>query len=111
MQSALFAFFGAVLLGVAASGCQTTTDAVKTSKPTLPLAARPTPRTGLSAQEINKGAKLALNKCVRCHQLYDPTAYQGAEWRAWMAKMARKAHLKSDEADLVLRYFEGFRQP
>jgi hypothetical protein len=112
MQSAFLASLGAVLLAVAASGCQTTTDDVKaSSKPTLRLDARPTPRGGLSADEIRMGAKLALNKCVRCHQLYDATAYQEAEWRAWMVMMSRKAHLKPDQEELLLRYFEGFRQP
>ena len=112
MQSALLASLGATLLAVTAFGCRTTTDAVKaSSKPTLRLDARPTPRTGLSAEEIRKGAKLSLNKCVRCHQLYDPTAYQDPEWRAWMVKMSRKAHLKPDQAELLSRYFEGFKQP
>jgi len=111
MQSALLASLGAVLLAVASFGCRTTTAATKvSSKPTLRLDARPTPRAGLSPDEISMGAKLALNKCVRCHQLYDPKAYNDAEWRTWMMKMSRKAHLKPDQEELLSRYFEGFRQ-
>jgi len=56
------------------------------------------------------GAKLALNKCVRCHQLYDPKAYNDSDWRVWTMKMSRKAHLKPDQEELLSRYFEGFRQ-
>jgi len=111
MQSALWATLG-VLLAVGAVGCRSTAGEVKASaKPTLRLDARPRPRDGLSSAEIRLGAKLALNKCVRCHQLYDPTAYQEVEWRTWMSKMSRKAHLKPDQAELLSRYFEGFRQP
>lgn len=112
MQSALLTSLCAVVLAVTAFGCRTTTDAVKASpKPTLRLDARPTPRAGLSAEEIRKGAKLSLGKCVRCHQLYDPTAYQDSEWRSWIAKMSKKAHLNHDQAELLSRYFEGFKQP
>lgn len=112
MQNALLTSLCAVVLAVAAFGCRTTTDAVKaSSKPTLRLDARPTPRAGLSAEEIRKGAKLSLGKCVRCHQLYDPKAYQDAEWRTWIAKMSRKAHLKPNQEELLSRYFEAFKQP
>ena len=81
----------------------------KASKPALPLSARPAPTAGLSSEEINRAAKLCVNKCVRCHQLYDPAPYSDSAWRMWMTKMASKSHLKPEETDLLSRYFEAFR--
>lgn len=80
------------------------------SKPTLPLDARPAAGSGLSDEEITRAAKLTVNKCVRCHQLYDPAQYSNTDWITWMGKMSRKAHLKPDQTQLLSRYFDAFRQ-
>ena len=78
---------------------------------TLPLSAKPANTAGLSAQEINDGRKLFIAKCARCHPLYDPTPYSDVEWRNWMTKMSKKAHLKAEQAELLSRYLGGFRAP
>ena len=110
MQRVLLASLGVVFLATAVPGCRSAAGKVgASSKPFLPPDARPAPRVGLSAEEIKKGAKLSLGKCVRCHQLYDPATYQDTEWRAWMVKMSRKAHLKTEQEELLSRYFAAFR--
>ena len=99
----------AVVLSVWGMACRGVPHPKPTSKPSLPLDARPSAGAGLSADEISKAAKLSVNKCVRCHQLYDPVQYTDAVWASWMGKMSRKAHLKADQTELLSRYFEAFR--
>jgi hypothetical protein len=108
MRRFLFLCFAIALSGWGMA-CRGVPRAKATSKPTLPLDARPAAGAGLSDEEISRAAKLSLNKCVRCHQLYDPASYSDADWTAWMGKMSRKAHLKSDQTKLLSRYFEAFR--
>ena len=38
-----------------------------------------------------------------------PAAYGEAEWRAWMARMSRKARLKQDQEELLSRYLDALR--
>ena len=80
-----------------------------TSRQILSADARPTPGRDLSAAEVDRGADLCLNKCARCHKLYAPAQYSDVEWRSWMGKMTKKAHLTRDQAELLGRYLEAFR--
>ena len=110
MRRAGLVLIGALVLAAWALGCQSAAAGAKpSSKPTLPRNARPRPGPGLSAEDIHRAAKLCVNKCVRCHQLYDPSAYNDSQYHSWMTKMAGKAHLKTDQAELLARYFEAFR--
>lgn len=112
MHRILLAIVAALALTMWVVGCQSAAAVTKaSSKPALPLDARPTPRAGLSAPEINRAGRLSVAKCVRCHQLYNPAAYGDAQWRSWMTKMSKKAHLKLDQAELLSQYFEAFRAP
>jgi hypothetical protein len=63
----------------------------------------------LSAKESAEARKLYIAKCARCHKFYDPSAYSEGEWIWWMSKMRKKARLKSEQYDLLLRYTEGLR--
>jgi hypothetical protein len=64
----------------------------------------------LSPKEIAAAKKLYTAKCARCHKFYDPKLYPEAEWTSWMAKMRKKARLKKDQYDLLLRYTESLRR-
>jgi hypothetical protein len=33
------------------------------------------------------------------------------QWRYWMTKMSKKAHLKAEQEELVSRYLGAFRAP
>ncbi|HTL56557.1 MAG TPA: hypothetical protein VL361_12810 [Candidatus Limnocylindrales bacterium] len=90
-------------------GCRAGPPTVHTPKQILSVDARPAPRPDLSPAEVDRGANLCLNKCVRCHKLYAPAQYSDMEWRLWMTKMTKKAHLTRDQAELLGRYLEGFR--
>src|SRR5262249_54413254 len=79
------------------------------SRQILSADARPAPRPDLSATEVDRGANICLNKCVRCQKLYAPAQYSDSEWRSWMTKMTKKAHLTRDQAQLLGRYLDGFR--
>jgi len=106
----LVASFVAAWVLLAALGCVNMTAPKRTaSRPLLLPNLRPPPNPRLSAADINRAARLSLNKCVRCHPLYDPAAYNDGEWRSWMVKMARKAHLRTDQEDLLSRYFQALR--
>ena len=66
---------------------------------------------GLSAEEAVRARKLYRSKCARCHKFYPPADYSEAEWVSWMGKMSKKARLKSDQEQILLRYLDGFRSP
>ena|ERR1051326_1450540 len=109
-RRALMGLMAALVLAGWVMGCHSAAASTKpSSRPTLPRNARPTAKPGLSADDVNRGAKLCANKCLRCHQLYDPSAYSDSQWRSWMTKMTGKAHLKNDQAELLSRYLEAFR--
>lgn len=103
---------GLALLFVAAGplGCQTPAPrrGVK-ARPTLSATVRPPAMAQLSAVEVERGAKLFIAKCARCHPLYDPAAYDDAGWHRWMGKMRQKAHLKPEQEQLLSHYLEAFR--
>ena len=63
----------------------------------------------LSAEWVEPGRQLYLNKCARCHKFYDPRSYPEAEWRTWMHKMSRKSKLHPDQEALLTRYLDRFR--
>jgi hypothetical protein len=113
MKRFLWACF--VVLGVTTFGevgCQGPTLPAKTKKTrTLPSSARPANTAELSADEVNRGAKLCLAKCARCHPLYDPSAYSDVEWQQWMTRMSKKARLKTGQEELLSRYLQAFRLP
>jgi hypothetical protein len=64
---------------------------------------------GLSEAQITEAGKLYTEKCMRCHKSYDPRAYTGPQWQSWMSKMSRKAHLDSEQRDLLGRYLGAVR--
>ena len=91
---------------VALVGCATTAN----HSAALP----PTPRGAqalFSGTEIELARNLCLNKCVKCHNFYDPAKYNDVEWSKWMSKMNRKAKLDAAQAELLGRYLETFRHP
>ena len=63
----------------------------------------------LTDTEVKSARKLYLSKCAKCHKLYDPARYNDADWQSWMTKMAKKARLNSEQADLISRYVETIR--
>jgi hypothetical protein len=102
------AFLVAVAFGL--TGCQSSAPGGRTTGDSAPhLAAESASAAGLLAQEVSDASKLYVAKCARCHKFYDPAEYSGAEWRSWMIKMNKKAHLKSDQQELLSRYLEAFR--
>ena len=62
------------------------------------------------AEELSKAKDLYLTKCAKCHKLYDPSGYGDAEWSKWMEKMRKKAHLNSEEYNLIVAYCDFLRK-
>jgi len=106
MGRALLAVAVLLTVAIGLAGCQS---------PSLrehgPNAAAFAPANGaaLSALEIKEGARLYTLKCAKCHQFYDPADYSNQDWQSWMLKMSKKAHLKSDQEELLSRYLDAFR--
>ena len=101
-----------IVVAVNGGGCENLQASAKAKPiPTLPVSARPANTSGLSAEQISRGARLCVSKCVRCHPLYDPSFYGDAEWSTWMTKMSRKAHLKAEQEQLLREYLGAFRHP
>lgn len=88
-------------------GCQSSGSVDRTGATLLPELAASS--SGLTSDELERARQLSLVKCVRCHKLYNPARYSDAEWQSWMAKMGRKARLKSEDAELLSRYFNAYR--
>jgi hypothetical protein len=97
-----------LLVALALIGCQTNPPGM----PELvgPASQPPAGSAGLlSPAESPQARQLYLNKCARCHKLYDPAVYSEAEWRVWMRKMSHKAKLDPGQEDLLGKYLDGFR--
>jgi hypothetical protein len=105
---AAFPILLTVTLGFA--GCQSSAPGSRAGPDSIPQEA-PTPAsTGdLSPEELRSATRLYTAKCARCHKFYNPADYSDPEWRHWMTRMSRKAHLKLDQAQLLSRYLETFR--
>jgi len=109
MHRILSAFISMVTLAACSVGCQHKPPVMAQRIKTLSPSDRPANSAGLSAEEINAGAKLFLTKCARCHALYDPNQYTDVEFSRWMTKMSKKSHLKSEQEQLLSRYLGAFR--
>jgi hypothetical protein len=75
-----------------------------------PAGAVDSPRAPATYGELmERGEKLYVAKCARCHKFYDPAKYSDAKWHEWMDKMSKKARLKPDQRVILSEYLETFR--
>jgi cytochrome c5 len=61
--------------------------------------------------EIKKGRDVYTGKCAKCHQFYDPAAYNDFDWNHWMGRMRGEAKLNGDQAELLNRFLGSLRNP
>jgi cytochrome c5 len=89
-----------------AAGCGTSSGSRgdKKSSSTIPLSG-----PFATAESVEAGRSVYVQKCARCHRFYDPAAYPDEEWQSWMKKMTRKARLTSEQASLINQYLNSFR--
>ena len=105
----------AILLLLALSAAGVASCANSSRSPHAAVYALPVPsndavrNAGLNPASAQEGRKLYDAKCLRCHKSYDPHAYTGPQWDAWMNKMSRKAHLDTGQQDLLVRFLEAVR--
>lgn len=62
------------------------------------------------AEDLSKAKDLYLTKCAKCHKFYDPSGYDDKKWCQWMEKMRKKAHLDSEEYNLIVIYCDSLRK-
>lgn len=65
---------------------------------------------GLPDKDLDRGRKIYLSKCAKCHELYEPKTYSQKDWDEWMVKMARTSKLRLEQYDLAKRYADHLRQ-
>ena len=98
------------LTGAGLASCASSPPTRKGPSGPLPVANADAARAeGLSTLQTDAALKLYTAKCIRCHKSYDPHAYTGPQWQTWMSKMSRKAHLDSEQQDLLARYLQAVR--
>lgn len=91
------------------TGCQSPGGGTYGPPPLPPDAVGPPGPARISPEELPHAVNLYNLKCARCHKFYHPADYGPAEWRSWMGKMSRKAHLSSEQEALLSRYMDAFR--
>ncbi len=64
----------------------------------------------VSTGELAKGRGLYELKCAKCHKLYDPSDYSEEDWRLWIGKMRKKAHLNDETFCLIDGYLDSVRK-
>jgi hypothetical protein len=92
------------------AACQTASDRGN-SNIFPPIPADPALGHGFSAEEIATARSLYVNKCLRCHEHYNPADYEASEWDVWMKKMSKKAKLQTVQEEVLTRYLAHFRRP
>ncbi len=67
--------------------------------------------SGASAEEEGgkawAGERLYRKRCASCHRLRDPSEQTGEGWVEVMRRMAPRAHLSGDEAEVVLGWLRS----
>jgi mono/diheme cytochrome c family protein len=62
------------------------------------------------AESLPPGKRLYSTKCARCHQLYDPAAYDEKKWNMWMEKMRQKTRLTDNQFKQLDEYTRSLRE-
>ena len=56
----------------------------------------------VTAERLERGRSLYVNRCGSCHSLSAPGEYSEREWNSWVHKMAPKSRLnRSQEMNIV----------
>ena len=61
--------------------------------------------------DIKKGRDVYMGKCAKCHQFYDPAAYNDFDWNHWLGRMRGEAKLNGEQAELLNRFLVTIRNP
>jgi cytochrome c5 len=62
-----------------------------------------------SDKQLERGKKLYVIKCAKCHELHKPAAYKKADWDKWMEKMRKKSKLNDQDFEAIKSYTETLR--
>ena len=58
----------------------------------------------LTAERLEGGRSLYVNRCGSCHSLSAPGEYVEREWNSWVHKMAGKAHIDRDQEVSIVTF-------
>ncbi len=74
------------------------------------LALAPVNGKNIHIESLLKGRALYINKCGKCHYLYNPLKFTDEKWVKEMPDMSRKSKITSTEAELILKYIFIMRE-
>lgn len=64
-------------------------------------------QTSYESSEQSTGRFLYISKCTSCHKAYEPELHTPDEWEKILNEMGKKAKLRSDEKESILKYLSG----
>jgi mono/diheme cytochrome c family protein len=59
---------------------------------------------GTSVAQLEQGRVLYQGRCGNCHQLFSPGHFPEQRWRVEIAEMRERAHLTTDQENLIFQY-------
>jgi mono/diheme cytochrome c family protein len=59
---------------------------------------------GTTVEDLERGRRLYVRRCAGCHTLVLPAAHPPEEWPRLVDSMAKKARLRPDEREDVMRF-------
>ena len=59
---------------------------------------------GTSSAQLEQGRALYQGRCGSCHQLFSPGHFPEQRWRVEIAEMRERAHLTTDQENLIFQY-------
>lgn len=77
------------------------------SKKTVVVTEKETPKTVVLTPEQVQGKDLFETRCVKCHKLYDPKKFSQEAWKPVLAKMQKKAHLDDVQIASIANYINS----
>lgn len=91
----------AALAATLAGGCARSQPPPVTPADTARATAR---WPGITADQLQQGRVLYMERCSDCHVPVDPRAIRAELWPAHVAQMRDRAHLEPAQAELIERY-------
>jgi hypothetical protein len=67
-------------------------------------------KTEVAKERLEEGRTLYVTRCAECHDLEMLDSRSISGWKSMVSKMAGKAHLKSNQEELILQYLTAAKE-
>jgi len=58
----------------------------------------------VSLEVLNEGRELYIDRCGKCHDLYQTSEYTKEKWAKIMNKMQKPAKITDEQKELIIKY-------